>query len=881
MEPDKLAQWQAADALFDQWLDLAEAERDAWLALQPAPEAVRRRLDQLIAAHRQPRAALEAAGNELAGRRLGDWILDEELGRGGMAVVHRAWRECGVARQQAAIKVLTLGALGAAGRERFHREAAILARLNHPNVTALIDSGVADDGTCWLAMPLVEGERIDRWCDAHALDARAIVRLYLQVCGAVAYAHRSLVIHRDLKPSNVLVDADGQVRLLDFGIGQFADTAGERTQTMWRAMTPGYAAPEQLRGDPPGTAVDVYGLGALLHRLLTGRTPQAATAGADTTRPSLLVRDAADAYHRHYVPLKNDLDRVLLKALAEEPEHRYATAEAMADDLRRWLDGRPVLAQKPKAGYRLRKFVMRNKTGVAAGVLLAASLAGGIAATLWQAGEARKHAAQAEQQAAIARQEAENARQRAHRAEAVRDFLGNMFITVRADDGGGARVDDVMRAAADGAERLADEPLTAADVLLLTGTVRYNLDDHDGSLADLEDALERLAPHRAVAAGEMSRAHWELTRHAKHRGDHAAMLAHAREAVELNKLWDATPDEAFRARISLGEALLYTDRKAAEQTFRALVDEIEASELKDSVRHINALNGLSIALSGPEHDQRLRLPIQEERLRIARKLYAADGGGLAFTLSDVTHTFRKLGMLDRAEQLARESVGIADRSLQNPLMLRGMSRCNLGEVLLQGGRHAEALDVFEASVAALRDLGGNNLATERCFTGLAYAAAASARQQQALDALSRSRDILAANSRQQHPDALRVCGLRASVQLRQGDSAAAGRTLAGCRPSDEDSAPLPYLQARAEWLASTGESVPAAALLDKLRGRHPPDDIQREWMRPWMLSALHAQRAGEPTSVAALASTLGAYADAAPLSHCLAEPNQTRCLALP
>src|SRR3546814_3798318 len=144
--------------------------------------------------------------------------------------------------------------------------------------------------------------------------------------------------------------------------------------------------------------MDVYGLGALLHRLLTGRTPQAPTESTDTTRPSLLVRSADDACHRHYVPLKNDLDRVLLKALAEEPEQRYATAEALADDLRRWLDGQPVLAQQPKLGYRMHKFVMRNKVGVAASVLLVASLAGGIGATLWQAGEARREAENAKMQ---------------------------------------------------------------------------------------------------------------------------------------------------------------------------------------------------------------------------------------------------------------------------------------------------------------------------------------------------------------------------------------------------------------------------------------------------------------------------------------------------
>src|SRR5690606_38821550 len=261
------------DALFDQWLDLPGTGREAWLAALDAPEPVRRRLEQLIAAHLRPSAALDPASGGLAGRRLGGWTLEEELGRGGMAVVHRAWRERGAARQQAALKVLTLGALGAAGRERFQRETEILARLNHPNAAALVDSGVADDGTCWLAMPLVEGERIDRWCEAREPDAAAIVRLALQVCNAVAFAHRNLVVHRDLKPSNVLVDAGGHVHLLDFGIGRFTDANDDRTRTMWRALTPGYAAPEQLAGAEPSTAVDIYGLGALLHRLLTGRTP--------------------------------------------------------------------------------------------------------------------------------------------------------------------------------------------------------------------------------------------------------------------------------------------------------------------------------------------------------------------------------------------------------------------------------------------------------------------------------------------------------------------------------------------------------------------------------------------------------------------------------
>ncbi|UNK58278.1 serine/threonine-protein kinase [Pseudoxanthomonas daejeonensis] len=883
MDAETLAYWRTADALFDQWLDLPAGEREAWLAAQSPEAPVRNRLERLVAAHLRPDVSLDPLGHGLSGCQLGDWTLEDELGRGGMAVVYRAQRERGMARQHAAIKILTLGAIGANGRERFHREAAILARLDHPGITPLVDSGTTADGTCWLAMALVQGERIDEWCRVRCADAHAVVHLYLQVCEAVACAHRHLVVHRDLKPSNVLVDGEGHARLLDFGIGQYVDAGGERTLTLWRALTPGYAAPEQLRGDPPSTAVDIYGLGALLHRLLTGRTPQAITQGADTTRPSLLVRAAGDAYHHHYVPLKNDLDRVLLKALAEQPDERYATAEALADDLRRWLDGLPVLAQPPKPAYRLRKFVGRHKAAVAAAGVLVLAVAGGVGATLWQADIAREHAAEALEQAVLARREAENARQRAHRAEAVRDFLGNMFVSTRGGDGGAARVDEVMAATAAGArgEYLAKDPQVAADLLLLTGSVRYNLDDYVRSREDLEQALQLLAPHADGSAGELARVHWELGRHARREGDAAAMASHYRQAVAFNQRWDAPPNESLRARISLAEALLQSDRQGAERMFRALVDEIAASGLKDSIRHLNALNGLSIALAGPGQDPRLRLPVQEERLRIARKVYGPDDGGLAFTLSDVTHTYRGLGLLDQAEALARESIEVADRSLQRPLILRAMTRCNLGLVLQQGGRHEESLPVFRQSVAMLRELDDDSLPGERCSSGLAYAAAAGAHAAEALQALARSDELLTRHRRTRHVDAVKACGLRASVLLRRGDAAAAGRTLSGCAPADVEQAPVAYLQARAEWLLVTGQTAAASVLLRELRDRQPPVDGQREWMRSWMLSALLTQRMEGGDAVAALASGLGSHATLPVLAQCLARPAEDSCLALP
>ncbi|MDO5505234.1 MAG: tetratricopeptide repeat protein [Pseudoxanthomonas suwonensis] len=468
----------------------------------------------------------------------------------------------------------------------------------------------------------------------------------------------------------------------------------------------------------------------------------------------------------------------------------------------------------------------------------------------------------------------------------MRDFLGSMMITVRAPDGGDPGVDDLIQAAADGARgrsRLAaePEPLTAADILLLTGTVRYNLADHERSLADFEDALALLEPRHEVATGELARVHWELGRHAKRQGRPDEMLAHVRRAVELNERWNAPSNERLRARISLGEALLHVDRDEAEAVFRALVEEIRASELKDTVRHINALNGLSIAMSGPGKDPRARLPIQEERLRIARLIYHDDGGGLTHTLSDVTHTFRQLGMLERAEALARESVAVADRTRQNPVMFQGMSRCTLGLVLLQQGRQAEALEVLGRSDELLQQGGENHISRERCSTSLAYAAAAAGHYPRALEALAISQQLLALNKRQRHPDAVAACGLAATVAVRRGAYREASATLQGCAPDDPAKAPLPWQLAQAELLLVQSDAAAAGPLLADLRGQHAPAANQREWMRPWMLSAWQARLSGDAAGDGSLRQALGGFATIEPLAGCLAAPAAETCLALP
>ena len=254
--PDDAALWDQADEVFDSLLGVDPAHRAAQLEAMTLPDGVRVRVERLLATDSQAglldkpdvllrRLEEDKPTPDLRGRQLGEWTLGEEIGRGGMSVVYAARRRLGTSSQPAALKLLTLGALAGHGHERFLREQDILARLEHPNIAALLDAGVLEDGTPWMAMARINGVHIDQWCREQQLGVRDMVRLFLAVCDTVEFAHRNLVIHRDIKPSNVLVDPDGHVYLLDFGIARLVeDEADQATRTL--AITPRYAAPEQF-----------------------------------------------------------------------------------------------------------------------------------------------------------------------------------------------------------------------------------------------------------------------------------------------------------------------------------------------------------------------------------------------------------------------------------------------------------------------------------------------------------------------------------------------------------------------------------------------------------------------------------------------------------
>jgi hypothetical protein len=408
MKPVDPAHWRRLSAALDELLDLEVESRSARLAAlhDEAPAfadelagllELQQRLDreQFLAG-----SALPVEEPTLAGQTLGAYTIERPLGAGGMGSVWLARRSDGRYQGLVAFKLLNLALLGRGGAERFAREGSALARLAHPNIARLLDAGVTGAGQPYLVLEHVDGEPIDRWCEAHALDVNARVRLTLEVLAAVAHAHGKLVLHRDLKPGNILVTPDGRVKLLDFGIAKLIDDEGqsapatEITQLAGRAFTPDFAAPEQIEGGDVTTATDVYALGVLLYLLLAGRHPTAKA----TDTPAQRLRSVVDteparlsaAATSATALLRGDLDNICAKALKKLPAERYASAAAFADDLRRYLADEPVSARADTWRYRSAKFVRRHRVGVAAAALTAVSLVAGIVGTTWQAVEARR-----------------------------------------------------------------------------------------------------------------------------------------------------------------------------------------------------------------------------------------------------------------------------------------------------------------------------------------------------------------------------------------------------------------------------------------------------------------------------------------------------------
>ena len=517
--------WRILSPYLDKALEIPPEERPAWLeVLRKENPSLATDLQTLLKEQEalgkeeflRTGAAARPAPAPLTGETVGAYTLETPIGQGGMGTVWLARRSDGRFEGHAAVKFLNVSFLGGAGEERFKREGSILARLSHPNIAHLIDAGVSAAGQPYLILEYVEGKNIDAYCNQHALEIEARIRLFLDVLAAVAHAHANLIVHRDIKPSNVLVADDGRVKLLDFGIAKLLEgetpeiAATVLTRQGERALTLAYASPEQVTGNTVTTGTDVYALGILLYLLLSGKHPaesmlhspadlMKAIVDTQPARPS----DAIDPANRLRRILRGDLDTIIAKALKKNPQERYPSVTALADDLRRYLKHEPISARPDRIAYRARKFVRRNQTAVALASAALIAMVAGVISTIVQARTVRT--------------ERDFALRHWSRAESINEL--NVFVLADAAPAGNQLSATDLLARAEqlvGRQQNADE-VNRAELLTSIGSQYVALDEYGKGRKTLEEA--HALSRRLSAPSTRARASCELAKALANQGD--------------------------------------------------------------------------------------------------------------------------------------------------------------------------------------------------------------------------------------------------------------------------------------------------------------------------------------------------------------------------
>ncbi|HVS03241.1 MAG TPA: serine/threonine-protein kinase [Thermoanaerobaculia bacterium] len=706
-----------------------------------AAPVLRAEVESLLAAEGPARGFLEDFDRDRAGEllradeaaavpeRVGPYRLLREIGRGGMGAVYLAERADGQFEQRVALKVIKRGMDSEAILHRFLRERQVLARLHHPHVARFYDGGLGEDGRPWFAMEYVEGADITRYCDERRLGVEARLRLFHDVCRAVQHAHANLVVHRDLKPSNVLVTGEGDVKLLDFGIARLLGAdgdPGERTLTAAGApvMTPEYAAPEQLAGEPVTTATDVYSLGVVLYELLTGHRlrrsdrrsggPVRALREAEPERPSSVVgrtdepgprsgtsektTPEAVARRRGTTPerlgrrLRGDLDTVTLKALHSEPERRYPSAEALLEDVERHLAGLPVSARRDTLAYRASKFVRRHAVGVLAAAAFVALL-GGFAVT-------------ATVQRALTAAERD-------KAEAVKDFVLSLFeasnplIEAKGDaitarellERGVARID----------AELAGQPTIQAELLGVVGTAFKELGLYERAEPLLERAL-------ALRRQELGEEHPEVAASSSHlaalyyaQGDYGGAEALHRQALAIGRKLYRGDDPAVAGFLDDLSVVLRAQRDLEEAGALAREALAMRRRLLGGSHPDVAKSLVNVAvplyLRG-EYDA--AEPLYREALGMRRRLLGDHHPEVAATMNRLALLLRRKGESEAAERLYRQALAAYRRSLGEEHPDVAATLGNLAQVLMDQADYEAAEPLYRQAISMQRQLLGGS-----------------------------------------------------------------------------------------------------------------------------------------------------------------------------
>jgi serine/threonine-protein kinase len=827
--------WSRLDALFDEALELPPGARHAFLErVGTTDPSVRARIEALLAADEAagsfmsggadqwlraaapPSAADTEDATLTAGRHVGPYRVVREIGRGGMGVVYQAERADGEFDQRVALKLVRYGLDSQETLARFRRERQILARLDHPSIARLFDGGVHSDGRPWFAMELVDGEPITAYCDREQMSVRARVRLFERVCEAVQYAHANLVVHRDLKPSNILVTASGDLKLLDFGIAKAINEEGEAdardvTRAGLRLLTPAYAAPEQLRGEPVSTATDVFALGVILFELLTGVRPfgssgssaaelERAVLDDEPPRPSAAVARRANASGsqasadaaartRGVAPatlralLAGDLDAIVLKALRKEPLRRYGSAAALAEDLERYHEGQPVSARPEGRRYRATKFARRHRVGIAVAALFALSLVGGLAATAWQA-------------RATARE--------ARKAEAVKEFLISVFQLADPVQAAGREISlrQVLDRGADRVQReLAGQPAVQAELLTVLS----------GIYAEL-GVLDRAA---------------ELTTQALQ--IHERLHGPESEPVGIN------------LRQQAGLAIARGDAAAGEDLARRALA-IHRQARGDAPREVaESLDVLVMALRQRGRSSQA-LPLAEESLSIRRAVYGAEHRLVADSMNNRAVLLREQGRYDEAATLYRQVLELRRRLLGDDHPHVALALHNFSTLQHFRGEYQDAAALSQEAIAAFRRLYGDDHALT--LAARSTRAAVDRFLGRFEEAEADFRSILGAWRRTQgedHPNAMVTLGGLGRLRRERGDLREAEEILRG-------------LDVR--WRERMGTKHPTGAMIRRQLGGVLTDTGQYDDAEAFLRDSLQMLRAAYGAAHPEVAETL-------------------------
>ena len=717
MSPISPERWRILSPYLDEGLELPPDRRPAWLAgIGERDPALAEQLQSMLAEHERvhrerflDRAVLDpemVARASLAGQVVGAYRLISLIGQGGTGSVWLAERCDGRFEGRAAVKLLNLSLMGRAGEERFKREGTILARFRHPNIAQLADAGVSPGGQPYLVLEYVDGQSIDAYCESRHLSVEARLELFLDVANAVSHAHANLIVHRDIKPANVLVSQDGHVKLLDFGIAKLVEPeAGWDgvTREGGRALTPEYAAPEQLSGGAVTTATDVYALGVLLYVLLTGQHP----AGRAIESPATLVKaivetdppkPSATADGRLHRTLRGDLDTIITKALKKNVSDRYLSVAAFADDVRRYLRHEAISARPDTLGYRATTFIRRHRGAVSASVAIAVLIA---ALTVVYT---RSLAA-----------ERDRAQREASKAIKVSDLM--MGLLTSADPyasrgpGPDPTVRDLLDRGADQALRdLKDEPDLQAQMLTMMGRTYRRLGLYDRALPLLEQALAS--------------------------GQRAYGTEHARIADTLHDL-----------------GVVYADRGDYAAAGRSLEQALGMRRRVLGPDHPDiavTLAELGRAYQDQGFNERAE-PVHREALELRRRVLGDNHRETPVSLSDVASVLRLKGDLAGAESLLRQCL-VLNRQLRgdnHPNTI--VTQHDLALITAGRGDFRAAEQAFRTLIPQQRGaLGERHPVVAMMLNNLAYTLMAQGRYDESASALDESLDIARAALGSQH-----------------------------------------------------------------------------------------------------------------------------------